>query len=116
MAVFFRAACEGHSLECKSFGFMEKKINICICGGGSQGHISAGVIGSHNNAKLECKSFGVASENIKELQEEAASAKCTPYYGIIRDICSRKSISTGSVYVQYRLGRRVIAMLGRLRL
>lgn len=30
--------------------------------------------------------FGVASENIKELQEEAASAKCTPYYGIIRDI------------------------------
>lgn len=31
---------------------MEKKINICICGGGSQGHISAGVIGSHNNASV----------------------------------------------------------------
>ena len=30
----------------------KKKINICICGGGSQGHISAGVIGSHNNAKV----------------------------------------------------------------
>ena len=26
-----------------------QKINVCICGGGSQGHISAGVIGSNSN-------------------------------------------------------------------
>lgn len=31
---------------------MKMKIKICICGGGSQGHISAGVIGSHNNASV----------------------------------------------------------------
>lgn len=27
-------------------------INVCICGGGSQGHISAGVIGSNPNYEV----------------------------------------------------------------